>query len=60
MKKIPSPGSDDAIKAGCLCPSMDNSHGLGYMGQKDVFCVTANCPLHGTEARSNREKDNDK
>jgi hypothetical protein len=48
-----NPGSDEAIKAGCLCPCDDNAYGKGYMGMKGVFVMQANCPLHGTDARKN-------
>ena len=50
---IPSPGSDAALDQGCICPVLDNAHGLGYMGGvKDpdgnvMFVMNATCPLHG-------------
>ena len=49
------PGSYDALKAGCRCPSMDNAHGDGaYGGIRDengnkIFYVNADCPLHGDQ-----------
>lgn len=46
MTDTPNPGSDEAIKAGCLCPIIDNGHGRGYMGQPDVFVITVGCPVH--------------
>jgi hypothetical protein len=43
-KKVPNPGSDEAIKQGCTCPVLDNAHGKGsYRGG---FFITADCPLH--------------
>jgi len=42
----PNPGSEEARKLGCICPVMDNSHGYGYLGQKDVFVYRDDCPLH--------------
>jgi hypothetical protein len=51
----PTPGSDEAIEIGCLCPAMDNCHGRGYLGGvKDkegntVFVINMNCPVHGTD-----------
>ena len=42
-----NPGSNKAIEMGCACPILDNSHGFGYMGQKGIFVMTADCPLHG-------------
>lgn len=51
MQKL-RPGSDEAIKAGCTCPVMDNAHGKGYLGGvKDedgntVFVYNGDCPIH--------------
>ena len=42
-----NPGSDEALDAECLCPVLDNGHGRGYYGQKDVFVYNLSCPLHG-------------
>ena len=42
----PNPGTDEAIKAGCTCPVLDNNHGAGYMGIKGVFVYSGNCPIH--------------
>ena len=42
----PNPGSCEAIKKGCLCPVLDNHHGEGYRGRKDVFIRNGDCPLH--------------
>lgn len=49
--KQPNPGSDEAIKAGCKCPCLDNSYGEGC-GWKDtdgtpLFWIAPNCPIHG-------------
>jgi hypothetical protein len=51
MKKIPYPGSEKAIKKGCLCPVIDNDFGWGC-GQNDatgqpLFWVNDECPIHG-------------
>ena len=46
-KKIPNPGSDEAIALGCSCPVMDNEYGKGYMGMEDTFIYSTACPLHG-------------
>lgn len=43
---IPNPGSPEAIAKGCTCPVLDNSHGRGYMGIKDVFVYREGCPVH--------------
>jgi len=50
-KKFLSPGSDAAVKSGCLCPVMDNHRGSGYMGMPHVFVMQEDCPLHGSESR---------
>lgn len=47
MKRKLNPGSKEAIKAGCSCPVLDNSHGKGYMGIADLFVYTDKCKLHG-------------
>jgi len=53
MNKIP-PGSDEAIKKGCICPIEDNHHGdgCGWKGDngEPLFWVTADCPLHGVRS----------
>ena len=40
------PGSDEAIKAGCSCPVLDNAHGRGYMGVAGTYVYSCGCPLH--------------
>lgn len=42
----PTPGSQEAIKKGCLCPVMDNNGGRGF-GEPPMYWVNNNCPLHG-------------
>lgn len=46
-----NPGSDEAIKAGCKCPVLDNAHGKGYMGVEGVFVYSELCGIHGHEFR---------
>jgi hypothetical protein len=48
-----TPGSPEAIKAGCTCPVLDNAHGKGYMGGakdretgKTLFVYNCACPVH--------------
>lgn len=45
----PRPGSEEAQKAGCTCPIIDNSYGKGYFGdgEKHGWWVSSDCPLHG-------------
>ena len=53
-----NPGSDEAIKAGCRCPVLDNEHGAGYMGGvtdketgETIFVTRGDCPLHGMDKK---------
>lgn len=41
-----TPGSDEAIAAGCKCPVLDNAHGRGYLGQPGAYCFSSGCELH--------------
>lgn len=45
---IGNPGSAEAVKAGCLCPVMDNNHGKGFSDGKNarLFWYTSGCPVH--------------
>lgn len=45
-KKVPNPGSDKAIKKGCVCPVLDNAHGKGAYGSTNSFWISGDCPLH--------------
>lgn len=46
-----NPGSEAAIKAGCLCAVMDNHHGEGmWFGNEQVFWINGSCPIHGDRA----------
>jgi hypothetical protein len=46
-----TPGSDEAIEAGCECPVLDNARGQGsgYTGDdgQPLFWISEACPLHG-------------
>ena len=43
-----TPGSPEAVKAGCLCPVIDNCRGKGYYaGLPGDFVMNEACPLHG-------------
>lgn len=50
-----NPGSPEAVSAGCECPILDNGHGRGYMGQRNVFSINTQCIIHGTTL-SKKEK----
>jgi hypothetical protein len=56
-KKIPNPGSDEAVALGCSCPIMDNSYGAGYMGMEDTFIYNQSCELHNTKEEPPKEND---
>ena len=43
------PGSDNAIKAGCLCPVIDNQYGAGYGGDGTNYVYSFECPVHNAE-----------
>lgn len=45
------PGSEEAEKAGCTCPVIDNHYGKG-MPFKDgpKYWINGDCPIHGTNA----------
>lgn len=48
-KKIPNPGSDEAVEQGCICPVLDNNHGEGIPYGKNgeqCFWINYGCPLH--------------
>jgi uncharacterized protein YbdZ (MbtH family) len=54
--KKPNPGSDEAVKAGCICAVMDNNHGRfapwpGKRGGPDGWWITAGCPVHAPKAK---------
>lgn len=44
----PSPGSNEAIDAGCRCPVLDNSHGWGFRKEGE-FIISLGCPLHAPD-----------
>lgn len=46
IKPRANPGTDEAIKAGCRCPVIDNGRGRGWMGQPGIFVFSADCPVH--------------
>lgn len=52
-KEVLPPGSEEAIRAGCQCPVLDNGHGRGYLGdgQKFGWWINDDCPMHGTKAK---------
>jgi hypothetical protein len=48
----PDPGTDEALGMGCTCPVIDNSHGLGALGDGGpFFWIAEDCPLHDKQPR---------
>lgn len=60
-KKIPNPGTKEAIEAGCLCPVIDNGYGKGsgYLDKNGgpTFWKNWDCPLHGIKDRQKEHHD---
>lgn len=48
MAEQVNPGTDEARKAGCRCPVLDNNHGWGYHVAGE-FVMSGDCPIHGTQ-----------
>jgi hypothetical protein len=46
--KTPKPGTDEAVRLGCICPRIDNHYGKGSRGDgvKYGWYVTGGCKLH--------------
>jgi hypothetical protein len=44
--KVPNPGSDEAVKIGCLCGRLDNNFGRGYYEDGKTFVYRLDCPIH--------------
>lgn len=48
-QKLPKPGSDEAIKEGCICNPFDNNHGrFPPMGEE--WHIDPLCPIHPFDA----------
>lgn len=45
-EKVPNPGSDAAVLAGCICARLDNGHGDEELGRLRGFYYTVGCPVH--------------
>lgn len=56
MESKPNPGTAEAIKAGCLCPVIDNHYGKGYRGEAGVYIYSEACHIH----RRTRDDDSKK
>lgn len=41
-----NPGSDEAIKAGCICAVIDNNYGRRAPYPPDHWLLTVGCPVH--------------
>lgn len=40
--ETPPPGTEEAIEAGCRCPTLDNP----YHGIEGLYIYTKGCPIH--------------
>ena len=58
---VPYPGSDDAVKMGCICARMDNNYGAGMytINGEPIFAINLGCPLHGDIPFQNPHSDHD-
>jgi hypothetical protein len=53
-KNKPTPGSDEAVEQGCMCPVLDNARGQGFMyGGKRSYWISGACPMHGGDGKVN-------
>jgi hypothetical protein len=52
-----TPGSKEALAAGCTCAVLDNCHGAGfpYGTESSCFWVSGDCPIHGGRTISEEE-----
>lgn len=48
MKDDPTPGSEAAIAAGCICAVLDNNHGKYPPFEPDGWWITMGCPVHAS------------
>jgi len=59
----PNPGTDDARKAGCLCPIIDNHYGMGARLDMEtgnpLFWIVDGCPLHAPPPAPGKGGDSD-
>ena len=59
--RVPNPGSDEAVRQGCTCPVLDNSHGRGARVSTEgevLFWFTSGCPVHSVTPEA-KEGDSD-
>jgi hypothetical protein len=47
QQKPVTPGSDQALDAGCRCPVLDNAHGRGR--GDGTYWISERCPLHAPQ-----------
>jgi len=43
---VPNPGSQAAVKQGCICAVLDNNRGRRAPWPPDGWWITGGCPLH--------------
>lgn len=53
-KKLPVPGSEEAARAGCLCPVHINN--VGREKPKGGWSMRSSCPMHSEQAKKPKKK----
>lgn len=54
VKRVPNPGSDAALDAGCICAVLDNNHGTVPPRPPDGWWVRLDCPVHAVGMEDRR------
>lgn len=49
MSKLPNPGSEEAVQAGCTCPVLDNNYGESPPWPPNGWWYNGECPVHCPE-----------
>jgi len=55
-KKIPNPGTEEALALGCKCPVLDNNHGRGCGWLPGHFFYNRDCKVHAEIKTSFRKE----
>lgn len=51
VRRVPNPGSDEALSMGCECAVLDNCHGRFAPVPPDGWFITMGCPVHDPRPR---------
>lgn len=59
LRGKPNPGSEKAIKQGCICPVLDNNYGLGgwFINGEIFFYIDPACLVHKDELNWPKHRD---